>query len=97
MTKLSVKKFSIVGLLLMGASAVTAAFIPSSEKNEQGSRAAGVLIESTDGAVFTCTAGEIIGDECTATTGSGTTGIGNGTLTTERPGIDDTTNNTTLS
>lgn len=98
MKKLSVKKFSIVGLLLMGASAVTAAFIPSSEKAEQNSRAAGFLILSTAGNVFTCTAGEGEGDECNATTASGTTGVGvDGTLTTLRDGITaDTTANTTL-
>lgn len=85
MQNVSVKKLSILGLVLMAASAVTAAVIPSKSK-EAKAFAAGSLTRNTGEASqslsVTCSVSDdaIIasGDECNATAtnaGSDTTGL----------------------
>ncbi|QEH42205.1 hypothetical protein [Chitinophaga sp. XS-30] len=100
MKKQSFRKLSIIGLILMGASAVTAAFIPSKEQKEANTRSGGQLLPSTSGGgVDTCTdVGGVV--ECNITANSGTTTIPElnvTTITTLRNGVlTNTTNNTTL-
>lgn len=68
------RKFSLLGLVLIGASAVTAAVLP---KDETASRAANALVPSTDGNAngYTCTFTVVAGDPCTRTA----TGVNDGT------------------
>lgn len=57
------KKVSILGIVLVSVSAITAAFIPSNAKSSVKSVAPGQLEESSfAGQLYTCTAGA--GDEC---------------------------------
>lgn len=50
MKKLSVQKLSLLGLVLMGASAVTAAILPSQNKSTAVYEHPGTLVESNNGA-----------------------------------------------
>jgi hypothetical protein len=70
MKRLSLRKLSFLGLILMAASAVTAAILPSDTKP---SYAAAGLANTTDGA--TCTANGA-GAACNDTAASGTTSGG---------------------
>lgn len=88
MQKVSIQKFSLLGLVLMAASAVTAAILPSNSKNDKDFVANGSLTNSTTAAIGgvvqqTCTPTSIINNACNDTAAgevSGTTGIGDGTI-----------------
>ena len=102
MQKVSAKKISILGLVLMAASAVTAAIIPSKDKDNTTFRLNGSLVDSSGaaGGTLTCKLSADGNGACdyTATGGgaqSGTTGLGiAGTLT--LPSNGQTGNNTTI-
>ena len=71
MEKMSIKKWSVLGLVLMGASAVTAAVLPSKNNiNETGA----LVPQSGDGAgsalIFSCRPGD---GDCTLTANSDST------------------------
>lgn len=79
MSKVSMRKFSVLGLVLLAASAVTAAIIPSKSKSSSTVANNGRLVPSTLAAVNTCTT-EAGFFQCTATVGAltvTTAGAGN--------------------
>jgi hypothetical protein len=69
MTKLSMKKVSILGLVLVAASAVTAAMLPNESKKGVG--VAGQLVPDTQAGQDTCKPDSA--NACTATDATGTT------------------------
>lgn len=73
MNTLSIKKLSILGLVLIAASAVTAAIVPSKSKSNVAPKLdRGGLVDSTlDAPLQTCTLNG--GNECNVTAGTGTT------------------------
>lgn len=73
MTKVSIRKFSILGLVLMAASAITAAFVPA----KKDARETGVLVATNTPRVsgqLTCVAGT--GSPACNITASSTTELG---------------------
>lgn len=66
MSKLSMRKLSVLGLVLMGASAVTAAIIPNKVKSDSPRVNNGALINSTNPSLKTCIAQDGA-NQCTAT------------------------------
>ena len=63
MKKVSMRKYSLLGLILIGASAVTAAF--TTPANDEKTKVNGAIVESGDGIDRTCEEGA--GNECTIT------------------------------
>lgn len=84
MQKISVKRLSILGAVLMAASAVTAAILPN-KTDKDGMQAAGSLTQNGTSRL-TCTVSDgVLGDPasaCNASTaqGSSTTGVGNNSV-----------------
>ena len=78
MKNVSIRKFSVLGLVLMAASAVTAAFIPANKE----ARETGVLVDTNTPRVsgqLTCIVGS--GEPACNLTASATTGaVGNSSL-----------------
>jgi hypothetical protein len=70
MKKLSLKKMSFLGLVLVAASALTAAILPSKE-NKKGPGASGQLIPDTQAGEVTCKIDSA--NACTITFSTGTT------------------------
>jgi hypothetical protein len=81
MKALSIKKISILGAVLVVASAVTAAIVPSKSEKKASGHIENGAPATTDGA--TCKPGAPSGGQeaCTATTATGTTGLPGQTLT----------------
>lgn len=84
MQKVTFKKLSILGLVLMAASAVTAAIVPNKAKDDKAF-AAGSLTRNTgegqESLAWTCSVSDGNADEadqCTATDATSTTGAGVG-------------------
>jgi hypothetical protein len=81
--KLSIQRFSILGLILIGVSAVTAAVLPSNSKSD-ASRfdVAGSITDATSNLNGSCTPTANItpGETCNVTVGSGTTNVGLGSI-----------------
>lgn len=78
--KLSLQRFSILGLVLMGVSAVTAAVLPSNNKSD-ATRVQGSLTFITNNVGGSCTPTGIVNDAaCDATANTGTTLVGDGTV-----------------
>lgn len=70
MKKLSIRKFSILGLVLLGASAVTAAVIPSNKKD--GTSFAGQSITASEGgATQSCSSTDFPAAQCVDTASTG--------------------------
>lgn len=96
MQKMSIKKLSILGLVLMGASAVTAAIIPSKSDNDKSLQLNGSVTQLNTDDGFTCTMTNVANDAaCHASTfdgGSNTTDAGG----TEEANNFQTDDNTTL-
>lgn len=81
MPQSSIRKFSILGMVLIVASAITAAIIPYDNFKDDSAGAYTDVLECSTGGVFddpTCVEG--VGDACDATLQSSTT-IGSGTST----------------
>lgn len=74
MTKLSLKQFSLLSIVLLGASAVAAAFVPNKKPVKVFEACNGLRITDGDGNI-TCTAGSPA--DCHRTV-AGTTGTGTG-------------------
>jgi len=77
MTKSSIKKVSMLGLVLIAASAVTAAMMPNKEKRFATGRLAFDSTTPSKADQATCRPDDLAND-CVATIGSATTTDGNG-------------------
>lgn len=81
--KLSIQSFSVLGLVLTGVSAVTAAILPSNNKSD-ASRfdVVGSLTATGNGNLVSCTPTANVDQafRCNVTVASGTTGVGEGTI-----------------
>jgi hypothetical protein len=88
MKQLSIKKWSALGLVLMAASAVTAAVLPSKSnaKDDAKEFARGVLTPTSSGQ-DTCTGS---GSACNRTAGSATSATGGATSATDTSGSNTT-------
>ncbi|SHM37134.1 hypothetical protein [Chitinophaga sp. CF418] len=75
MKNISWRRFSVLGIVLMGASAVTAAVLPNKTDSKPLDVTGSLTLAGTfDGvAVFSCTITAVITAPCTVTSGSATT------------------------
>jgi len=82
MKKITLQKFSLLGIVLMGASAVTAAILPSKGSDDKSNfdQRGSITVAGTNNALGSCTPTAVITAPCNVTAASGTTGVGEGTL-----------------
>ncbi len=101
MKKVSMRKLSLLGLILIGASAVTAAVLPKHETRQTGT--GGDLVLSDDGVTLTCVQDNAPDNVCgyTATNGAlsstSSNGVGTSTITELDDAVTDTANNAATS
>lgn len=75
MKKESMRKYTLLGLVLIGASAVTAAMLPKNDVKKAGTN--GVLEPTNGGDGLTCSDNAVGGDLCTYTATQGGAGEAN--------------------